>query len=194
MVSADWTAPPLGPVLSLNTRKLRCHKRQLISVNSTFSTSSAHHLLCSFTQVMNSSSWQIWPSPRLSLAGGEAGYCSVKASDLNMTVGCMLVARDNSWSQHDWEWTGSWARTWVHDSSPMALTRLCRARHAQGLYHCLHRVWQQTRNIKGMQPETATLQLQIIMARSQSLKEIGDKLWEMRHWKPLWEGVFFSCV
>lgn len=32
-----------------------------------------------------------------------------------------------------------------------------------------------------MQPETATLQLQIIMARSQSLKEIGDKLWEMRH-------------
>lgn len=103
---------------------------------------SAHHFLCSFTLIINSSAWQIWPSPRLSLVGGRVGYCSFKASDLDVTVGCMSLARDNTWSQHNWEWTGSGARTWVCDSSPMALTRVCRAGCAQGLYHCLRKVWQ----------------------------------------------------
>lgn len=98
--------------------------------------------LCSFTQIINSSAWQIWPSPRLSLVGGGARFCSFKASYLDMTVGSMSVARDNNWSWHNWECTGSRARTWVHDFSLTALMRLRKAGCAQGLYHHLHNVWQ----------------------------------------------------
>lgn len=64
----------------------------------------------------NSSAWQIWPSPSLSLVGGGAGCCSFKATGLGMTMGCMAVVRDNNWSQHNWEWTGSGSRTGVHVS------------------------------------------------------------------------------
>lgn len=77
---------------------------------------SAHQILYSVSQFINSSVWQIWPSPRLSLVGIGAGCCSFKAGNLDMQWA--VCERDNNWSQCMSEWTGSRAKTRVHDSSP----------------------------------------------------------------------------
>lgn len=131
---------------------------------------SAHQILCSVSQIINSSAWQIWPSPRLSLVGIGASCYSFKAGNLDLAVGCMW--KDNNWSWCTSEWTGSRAKTRVHDSW---LWWDCRAGPAQGLCHHLHKVPQWIR--------------QMIMAKSQILKEMGNKLWKMEHWNSLGEVV-----